>query len=141
MKRIQSRMRLGLVAVFPFLVPVGPAASQVALFDSAQVTAACLAAPDLCEAHINAAVSALQAAGLSGEVFHTQLGILASLVLAVVLDPAVANPNAIAPLLEHVASASGDAAQAQAIRTVVAHVADGNLSLIQPGPAFAASPT
>jgi hypothetical protein len=113
--------------------------AQAAMFDAAQVTAVCAASSTQCQALVAQIIAQLNSAGLSTAAVNSQLGVLASSIVAAAKE-APSSVSSLAETLLTVAAASTDANQAEQIRQVASIVSDGGASAINTTTAVAASP-
>lgn len=101
--------------------------AQTARFDSAQLTAACLAAPAQCKTLVEQLIVQLKALGLTEKELNSQLG---SIAVAVVSAAQQAGPGstgaaALGAALTTVAEESTNENQAGTIRTAASNVSGG----------------
>lgn len=118
-----------------------PSLAQAARFDLIKLKASCAGLAIECETAATRAILLLQAERLPPEQLNTQLGIIASgIIAAAQASPGPDVVQKLAAALRRTAAASTDATQTASILEVAQEVASGNAGRIDIITAFSASP-
>lgn len=106
-----------------------PASAQTAIFDVEAISVACKTSADVCLVAVQAAVAALQQAGLSEAQLNTQLGVIAGTAATAAAALPAAEKVAFAKVLLTVADASTNSAQIASLNELAAALQGGASSV------------